>query len=179
MSSQLDVKNKVAAMIQAITADPAVAHATFTASTCLEEGFRCSARVRSLPPLIVDESRRIGGTNRGMNPIELLLCAIGTCQEIVYFLYASLMDIQLDELRVTCKGRIDLRGLFNIEAVAAGLAAVEFETHITSAASRELILQLIDIAERNCPIMDSVTRPVRAIGKAYLNGDQIHVYAKN
>ena len=179
MSSQSNVKAKVTAMIQAITADPALAHATFTASTWLEEGFECRAKVRNLPPLVVDESRRIGGTDRGMNPIELLLCAIGTCQEIVYYLYASMMDIQLDELRVTCKGRIDLRGLFNIETVVPGLAAVEFETHIKSAACKESIMQLIEIAERNCPIMDSVTRPVRATGKAYLNGDQIHAYAKN
>jgi len=175
----VNVKDKVGAMIAAIENDPAIAHVTFRASTQLEEGLRCSARARNLPPIIVDEPHRIGGTDLGMNPVELLLCAVGTCQEIMYSVYASMLGIQLDELRVTCKGTLDLHGLFGIRDVPAGLAAIEFETHIKSPASRESIRELIDRAERNCPIMDTVTRPVRSIGKAYLNGEEIHASGKN
>lgn len=176
MSSRAVAKDKIVAMIAAIRNDPAIAHVTFKTSTELEEGLRCSARARNLPPITVDEPRRIGGTDQGMSPVELLLSAIGTCQEIMYSVYASLMDIQLDEVKVSCKGKLDLHGLFGIQDVPPGFAHIEFETHIRSPADRQMLAELIDKAERHCPVMDTVTRPVRATGKVYLNGEQIHAY---
>jgi putative redox protein len=175
MSASASLRDKIAALIATIEKDPVRARVTFRASSQLEDGLRCSAWARNLPPIIIDEPHKIGGTDLGMNPVELLLCAMGACQEIMYAVYASLMGIQLDEVKVSCRATLDLRGLLGIRDVPPGLFEVEFETHIRSSASRESVARLIDRAEHNCPIMDTVTRPTRSVGKAYLNGEEIHV----
>lgn len=178
-SSAGDLKERITAFIAAIRDDPALARVTFKASTQLEDGLRCSGRARNLPPIVIDEPRRIGGTDLGMNPVELLLCALGACQEIMYSVYASIMEIELDELQVSCRGKLDLQGLFGIRDIPAGLTEIEFETHIKSPASKESIVALIERAERSCPIMDTITRPIRSTGKAFLNGTEIHAFEKN
>lgn len=170
------IKDKVTALIAAVNSNPAAARATLRVSTRLEAGLQCRASARNLPPIIVDEPRRAGGTDQGMSPVELLLCALGTCQEVMYAIHASLMNIELDELRVDCRGKLDLRGMLGTHADApVELTEIEFETHIRSSADEVSIVQLIERAESHCPIMASMTRPVRTSGKAYLNGSQVAV----
>jgi organic hydroperoxide reductase OsmC/OhrA len=100
--------------IEAITANPKKAGACFMAKTEMMEGIKCTARVRDIPPLIVDEPPALGGTNEGMNPVELILVALGTCQEIMYRIYATLMDIPLKKVTVNVQGDLDIRGLFRV-----------------------------------------------------------------
>jgi uncharacterized OsmC-like protein len=174
MSYREIIRQKVEGKLKAIRSNPKMAGATIRVATRLEEGLRCSAKARNLPPIAIDEPRSIGGTDKGMNPIELLLSAMGTCQEIMYAVHAAILDIRLDELRVNCVGKMDLRGLFNIDnTVTPGLTSLEYETHISSPASAEQIITLMKLAERSCPVMDTLVRPVHATGRVYLNGVEI------
>jgi uncharacterized OsmC-like protein len=170
------LKEAIRAMIEQIRQRPGGTEVTFRTSTERDAGFRCSARARGRHHVIVDESQRMGGTGQGMNPVELLLGAMGTCQEIMYTLYAALLDIPLDRVRIECRGRLDLRGLFGMEeGVPAGLVGVEFDTYLESSAERQRILELVALAERHCPVMDTLSRPVPARGNAFLNGDPLDV----
>ena len=45
--------------------------------------------------MLVDEPRDIGGSDEAINPVELVLVALGTCQEIMYAAYAAVMGIQV------------------------------------------------------------------------------------
>ena len=157
--------------IASLQSSSASARAVFRARTRLEEGVRCSATVRQFGPMTVDEPPDLGGADAGPNPVELLLVALGTCQEIVYAAYAAVMGIALDEVSVEVKGYLDLRGLFAIdEAVPAGYQKVTFETRIRSSADATAIEQLVRMTESHCPVLDTLKRPIEVAGKVIVNG---------
>jgi len=172
--SQEALKKALTTTIGAITENPAGANLVFRAQTKLEENVRCSARVREFAPLGVDEPPELGGDNTAMNPVELVLCALGTCQEIMYAAYAAVMDIKLDSVEVEVKGYLDVRGLFAMAEVAAGYKNIKFETNISSPAPREKIRQLVEMVESHCPVMDTITRAIEVSGDSYHNGTAVH-----
>ena len=47
--------------------------------------------------------------------MEILLAALGSCQEITYKAYAQAMKIPLDSVSLKLDGEIDLRGFFAVD----------------------------------------------------------------
>ena len=172
------LKEALTDTIASIEKDPRKARTVFRASCDLEDGVRCSVKVRDFEPLIIDEPASLGGSDSGMNPVELVLAALGTCQQIVYAAYAAVMGLKLDNVSVEVKGRIDLRGLFGMgEDTPPGYEQIQFETTISSPEPEEKIQQLISLAESRCPVLDIITRPIPVTGKVLLNGATVHAQA--
>jgi uncharacterized OsmC-like protein len=172
------VKQALSRMMEALKQNPTMANVVFRAQTRLEENVRCTAKVRDFDPMTIDEPPELGGANAGMNPVELLLVSLGTCQEIAYAAYASLMGIELEEVRVDLKGHLDLHGLFGLdENIPAGYRDIHFETNIKSREDPEKIKQLVDLVESHCPVLDTLTRKVQASGKAYLNSSELSSFS--
>jgi uncharacterized OsmC-like protein len=157
--------------MDAIAKNPICANAVFRAQTELEEDVRCTVKVRDFKPMAVDEPPELGGTNSAMNPVELILGALGTCQEIMYSAYAAVMGIKLDRVKVDVKGTIDLRGLFAMDASAhAGYKKITYETTIESAADASVLQKLVDMVESHCPVLDTLTRAIDVKGEVSING---------
>lgn len=172
---QETLKTALTDTITTIQKNPSKGKVVFRASSCLDDGVRCSVRVREFEPLVIDEPEVLGGTDAGMNPVELVLGALGTCQQIMYAAYASVMGIQFDELSVECRGNLDLRGLFGLDSsVRPGYSEVRFETRITSAEPVERIRELAEAVESHCPVLDIMVRPTPVRGKVVLNGEPVH-----
>ena len=160
--------------IAQIEQNPAAAKATYRARVELDHGTQCSGYVRKFPALVVDEPPYLGGNDAGMNPVELLLVSLGACQEIVYSLYAHMMGIELDSLKVSIKGELDVRGVFGDDkSIPPGYQKVTFETRIESQADAESIAALVRTAEASCPTLDTFRRPVDVQGQVFLNGEPI------
>ena len=126
--------------------------ATFSAATSLVDEYRTKVHIREFT-LDVDEPPLIGGTDIGPTPVELVLAALGTCQEIVYATYARVLGIPLDGVDVTAEGRVDLRGFF-VADVPAGFQDVTFTVDISSPAPAEDIARW---SRRSMPIARSST----------------------
>lgn len=174
-TTQEALKTALTEVIAGIKKDPKSSKAVFRADCSLEEGVRCSVKVRDFEPLTVDEPQVLGGGDAGMNPVELILGALGTCQQIMYAAYAAVLGLEIEELSVQCKGNLDLHGLFGLdENVPPGYSEIRFETNVKSPESKEKILQLVEIVESHCPVLDIVVRPIPVRGKALLNGEVIH-----
>ncbi len=172
--AQEDVQAAVMKSIETIKADPKAANVFFKADTELVEGVRCSAQVRDFPPMIVDELPELGGKNTGPNPVELLLVALGTCQEIMYSAYASVMGINLDSVKVTLKGDIDLQGMLGLdEKIPSGFNKISFKTDLESDADEEALMNLIEAVEEHCPVMDTILREIAISGSAAVNGKEL------
>jgi len=175
--SQESVKKALSDMIGMVSSNPSAAKVVFRATTNLEDDVRCSAKVRDFPVMTIDEPPELGGGDAGMNPVELVLVALGTCQEIMFAAYASFMGIKLDECKVEVKGYLDLRGLLSIDpSVAPGYQNIVYETKISSSASDAALVQLIEVVESHCPVMDILARAQNITGKAIVNGKQLHAY---
>ena len=116
----------------------------------------------------------MGGENAGPNPVELLLVALGACQEIMYSAYASMMGINLDSVKVTLNGDIDLNGMLNLdESIPSGYNKINFKTDIESDADEERLIDLIDAVENHCPVMDTILREITVSGSAAVNGKEL------
>ena len=146
--------------------------ATFTADTALEDGFRTQATIREFN-LTIDEPPVIGGTDTGPTPVELVLAALGSCQEIVYATYARINNIPIDAVRVKAEGRVDLRGFFGVSDVPAGFQDVAFTVEVDSPASPEVIAELVAEVNARCPVLDILRNPVPVAGTYLHNGQQV------
>jgi len=133
---------------------PDEAAATFGAATRQLDGLRSEAAIRDFR-LTVDEPPALGGRDAGPNPVELVLAALGACQEITYRLYADSLGIPLNHVSVKVEGRLDLRGFFAVEdGVRPGFRDIRATVEIDSPAGAEEIERLKATVDRQCPVLD-------------------------
>ena len=136
------------------------ATATFVSHSALQEGFRTEAKIRDFK-LTVDEPEALGGTDTGPNPVELVLAALGTCQEITYRLYADALGIPLDGVSVRVEGDVDLRGFFAAkDGVRPGYREIRAVVALDSTAPEEDLQRLKNTVDRHCPVLDMLSNPV-------------------
>jgi uncharacterized OsmC-like protein len=141
-------------------AEPESAVVTFESQSRLGDGLRSEAAMRS-HKLVVDEPEALGGSDAGPNPVELILAALGTCQEITYRAYATALGIPLDDVAVELTGEIDLKGFFAVdEAARPGYRRISGTVRLRSSASEAELEQLRAAVNAHCPVLDIVTNPV-------------------
>ena len=148
----------------------------FSVDTRLVDGFQTSAQVRQFS-FSVDEPPALGGTDTGPNPVELVLAALGTCQEIVYATYARLLDIPVDSIAIRVSGSLDLRGFLGAAEVDAGYEAIDYDVAIESDASPQDISRLVETVNRRCPVLDILVRGLPVTGHYALNGERLETAA--
>ena len=75
-----------------------------------------------------DEPVAQGGTDKGMNPVEMLLGSIAACQTITTSIYAESMGIKIDEMSVEVEGDMDSAGFMGYAKFRPGYTNIR--THI-------------------------------------------------
>ncbi len=139
-----------------------MAISTFSATTDLKDGLVVETQSRQFR-LIVDEPTSLGGTDTGMNPAELVLCALGACQSIVARVYAAQFNINLKQFRMEIEGDIDIDGFLNKAEVRSGFTEIRYNIHIESDASEEQLKKFIAFIGQKCPIGDTISAPVKLV----------------
>jgi putative redox protein len=143
----------------ALGTEPSQGAATFAAHSRLGDGLNSSVAIRQFH-VGVDEPPGLGGEDKAPNPVEYVLAALGSCQEITYRLYADSLGIPLNGVSVELKGAIDQRGFFNVDqAVRPGYQKIEAEVVLDSPASEQDLLRLKEIVDRHCPVLDILRNP--------------------
>lgn len=128
---------------------------TYTANAELIEGLKVKASARDFS-VILDEPREQGGTNEGMNPVELALCSLCACQTITAAIFSEFYGIPVDDIKVEAEGDMDSDGFSGMNpAVRPGLQNVRFRFIIKSRAPRVQVEELVKAVERMCPVGDS------------------------
>lgn len=141
-------------------ANPKEAQVVFRSESVLQEGLQSKVSMRG-HQLTVDEPENLGGADTGPNPVELILAALGTCQEITYRAYATALGIPLENVSVTLDGDIDLRGFFGVDdSVRPGYQGIKGSVRLTSTADEADLRMLRDAVNAHCPVLDMLTRPV-------------------
>lgn len=162
------IKTSVENLIASVKKSPQLANSVFRASTYSENpGFTVRSEIRGFT-VPIDEPRELGGNDTAPNPVELLLAALGGCQEIVYRAFAAVLGIEIHSIEVHAKGYLDLHGFLGLADVPAGFTNVSFTTRIVSPASAESISQLAALVEKHCPVQDTLARPIPVNGKVEL-----------
>lgn len=124
----------------------------FRAKTVIDlgEGFKVECEA-SGKKIIADEPLSFGGTDLGMNPIELLLSGLGACKCVTSKVIAKKNGLKLDYLAVECIGffRPGTLGLSDIETIY----------HIKSDVSDEELEKFMALVDDSCPVHATIKNP--------------------
>ncbi len=131
----------------------------FKAEAHLQEGVQVKVKSRNFE-VTIDEPKELGGTDTGMNPVELLLGALGACQSIVARVYAQKFNVKLDDFRVELEGDIDLDGFFGRSDVRPGFSDIRYNIHIETDSPKENVEEFIDFMASKCPVGDTIENAV-------------------
>jgi putative redox protein len=154
------LKDIIVATQADLRANPDHALATFSADSRQVEGLRSETKIRQFS-LTIDEPPTLGGTDTGPNPVELVLAALATCQEITYRAYATALGIPLESVSVNLEGSLDLRGFFAVkDGVRSGFNDVRGVVNLKSSASASDLARLKDVVDAHCPVLDILREPV-------------------
>ena len=110
------------------------------------------------------------GADEGPSPVELVLGALGSCQEVVIGVHARLLGIPVSSVRVEVAGDLDPRGFFGAAEVPIGFSEVRYTVHLESDADPARLAELIDRAERLCPVSVILAEPTPLVGGYVVNG---------
>jgi len=175
------IKASVEHLIESVKNNPKLANSVFRASTYSDQpNFTVRSEVRGFT-VPIDEPRELGGNDTAPNPVELLLAALGGCQEIVYRAFAAVLGVDIERIEVHTKGHLDLHGFLGLDQeVPPGFSNISFTTRIVSSASEELIGQLASLVEQHCPVQDTLVRRIPVSGKVELqrpgaSGNEIRI----
>lgn len=138
-----------------------MANTTFSATAESVAGIttRCTARGMSFT---LDEPPSLGGTDRGMNPVEALLSALGACKCIVAQAFAKARGITLNGVRIECEGTLDPDGFLGANPDAkVGFSAITTTYHLDTGNTPEEVADFVDFIEAHCPVHDTLTRPAQ------------------
>lgn len=129
---------------------------TLVADTATEVRVQASSHA-----FTIDEPARLGGTDKGANPVEHLLAALGSCQVITFQVWAQKLGIQLDGVDIALTGEIDLRGFFGLaDGVRPGFQSIDVSVQLSGPEAPERYEELTQAVEEHCPVLDGLGHAV-------------------
>src|SRR5690606_31319987 len=94
------------------------------------------------------------------SPVEIALGALIGCQVLVYRLYAQVLCIQLDDIRVRAEGDLDAARLLGKDAsVRPGFSGIRLDIELTGPETLERYDELREAVDANCPVLDLFANP--------------------
>lgn len=113
--------------------------------------------------LHMDEPRELGGENTAMNPVEALLCALGSCQIIVCNAFAQAKGYDISNMRVELEGDLDPDGFMGLADVRNGFSEIRFDMHFTTTETQERCEEFAKFIEDTCPVGDCLGNGVKLV----------------
>jgi uncharacterized OsmC-like protein len=104
--------------------------------------------------LVADMSEKNGGQNQGPTPGTFGRAAFGSCLAITYMMYASKMEIPIENLEVEVQVDYDARGMYGIEEVRAGYSEVRYCVRVESPSSEAELMAMLDKADKHSSYLD-------------------------
>lgn len=119
-----------------------------------EEGLRTAISVREFDDFIVDEPERLGGTNKGPNPLEYVLGGLTSCTSVMIGMISKEMDFSYEGVDFENNGAIDIRGLQGVEGVSTHFQTVDLQVVLHTNESDARVEALKEEVEKRCPVFN-------------------------
>lgn len=157
-----DIRSSIEGAVEYLTEHPDEVRYTDSPATATIAGLRSTVEGTAGETLITDMPESVGGQNSAPSPGWLLRAAIASCDATLIAMRAAMNGIELSDLQVTVDSESDDRGILGMDAsVPAG--PLSLRIHVTIAApgvSAEDLRELVEWADRHCPVSDAVQRAV-------------------
>ena len=166
-----NLKKIISGLQKDFTANPENAVVQYESTSILKEGLQSNVQLRD-HKLIVDEPKSFGGKDEGPSPVELILAALATCQEITYKAFATALGINLESVSVNLNGTLDLQGFLALNKnIRPGFQSITGNVDIKSSSPKAEIDKLIDTVNTHCPVLDILSKgvPIKLFQKVSSN----------
>jgi uncharacterized OsmC-like protein len=141
---------------EAIRKDPQLGQGSFTAVTEWVDGSLARTTARSFT-IETDEPAALGGTDRAIDPMELLLAAVGTCLQIGWLTHANRRGVDFRSLRIETKGDYDLQGYLGFDPnLPPGFVNISYTVEVDTDADPAVIEEIRRAAEDGSPVTQNV-----------------------
>jgi uncharacterized OsmC-like protein len=105
----------------------------------------------------IDEPQDLGGDNRAMNPVELLLNSLGGCMAICAAAFAGKFKVDLKGFYVELEGDLDPDGFLGKNPdVRPGYQTIRYKMHFDTPSPQENIDKLKAYIKEKCPVSDTL-----------------------
>ncbi len=92
---------------------------------------------------------------------DMLLQALVTCAGTTMAAVSTAMGLEIRSARIEARGLMDFRGTLGVDrTVPVGLTSIELQFHIDSEAAAESLDKLIQLTERYCVVLQTLTKSV-------------------
>lgn len=143
---------------EAIRNDPELGRGAFTTVTEWVDGSLARTTARSFT-LETDEPTPLGGTDKAIDPMELLLAAVGTCLQIGWVTHANRRGIDFRSLRIETRGDYDLRGYLGLDPdVPPGYLSITYTVEVDTDADPAALEEIRVAAENGSPVTQNVLK---------------------
>jgi len=179
MSKTDNLRETIGGLQKQFTENPEKAVLTYYSSSKLVEGLQSKATLRN-HKLTIDEPTSFGGKDEGASPVELILAALGSCQEITYKAFATALGIDIKSVSVDLKADLDLKGFLAIDdKVRPGFQYIDGQVKIESSAPKAQIDKLIEVVNSHCPVLDILQNKVPVkLSQSLINSGEVQPETK-
>ncbi len=137
--------------------------------TSLSEGMQVQSESRSFR-ILMDEPKAMGGSDQGMNPLEVLLGALGGCQAIVAKMFAKAQGVTFEEFHLEIEADIDMSGMMGNADARNGFQEIRYNMHFKTDESQETMERFAKFIEQTCPVTDTLLQGTNMVlGSVVLN----------
>lgn len=120
------------------------------------EGLEVHGKARDFE-MTLDEPTSMGGTDKGMNPVEALLISLGACKTIVARAFAKRERMNIKDISIELEGDLDPDGFLGKNPDAkVGFSEIRTKYHINADNTEEEIADFVDFIEKTCPVADTI-----------------------
>ena len=141
---------------EAIKADPTAGEKNFNVKCeMLKNGMQCKTTMgASNHEFVIDAPAGLDGTDEGPSPLLAILASIGGCIIAVTRFWAKIMDIEIEEMTIFSRGKINLSGIFGLDDnELPGYTSLEPVIRIKANAPKEKVQEMMNQVLSHCPVI--------------------------
>jgi len=148
-----------------VAAAPEAGRGRFETVTEWRDGAQAVTKARSFT-IDTDEPAPLGGKDQHIDPMELLLAALGSCLTIGWVTQARLRGVELRRLRIEVSAPFDLRGYLGIdEGVRPGFSDLAYTVEVDADADDAALEAIRAATEKTSPMFDNIRSPTPISGR--------------
>ncbi|MCM1989486.1 OsmC family protein [Oceanirhabdus seepicola] len=147
---------KLGQTVNAMKQNRELAMKKWTAHIEWKDGVENQVDIRNFQPIVTDEPEILGGTDKGANPVEYLIGAVGSCFAITFEVIASQMGIKLEKVEVDIEADLNAAIFLGLEEGDGGILNPIINLRVAASASEEQIKEIGNIALLKSPVLASL-----------------------
>lgn len=142
--------------VNAMKENRELAMTKWTAQIEWKDGVKNHVGIRNFQPILTDEPEILGGTDKGANPVEYLIGAVGSCFAITFEVIASQKGMKLEKVEVDIEADLNAAVFLGLEDGDGGILNPIINLKVAASASEEQIREIGNIALLKSPVLASL-----------------------